>query len=375
MKLWDIMHMSNFQDMLLKKYIRVNWKNGLGIVNYTEKAQYENVWNEVTEQCRGLVIDRNWNILARPFDKFHNFGMNTMEPDLMDYPVQVTDKMDGSLGILFYQSHDPYASPDLMDSSPYRHAVAYGGTWHVATRGSFDSEQAEEMRKILDEKYTEKSLFGFMDHLPLDKNWTYMFEIVYPENRIVLDYGDTRDLFLLGARNNHTGLVRPAEDVHAWKGPKTKTFPYKTLREALEAPPRPNAEGYVIYFPDLDYRVKVKQEDYVALHKIVTGLTSRRIWELMKLGKSLADIMEIVPDEWHVWASNTYKDIQQDYNLLGWELDLLFSGIMEKMPKDFTRKEFAAEAMKVPSSGLMFALLDKRDISEKMWDMVRPSAE
>lgn len=372
MKLWDIMPMDLFREMLIEKYIRVNKKGNLRLLNYTEKAQYENVWNEVTKQCRGLVINKNWEILARPFDKFQNYGYDAHDYLIHDYEVQVTDKMDGSLGILFYESGDPWSSPDLMSASSFRDAMAYGGQWHVATRGSFDSEQAQEMLKILEEKYMEKQVWD--RYLRLDTNWTYMFEIIYPENRIVLDYGDTRDLFLLGARNNHTGLVRPAEAVSDWKGPRAKTFSYKTLTEALEAPPRPNAEGYVIYFPDLDYRVKLKQDDYVALHKIVTGLTARRIWELLKIGKTLPELIEMVPDEWHKWLDDTASELYMKFVTKRKQIRIEYQMLLALLPDDFTRKDFALLAKKAEYSSFMFMLFDNKNIDEKVWDLVKPEA-
>ena len=46
----------------------------LFIYNYTPKAQYERVWNDVTLMCRGLILDAQYNIVSRPFRKFFNLG-------------------------------------------------------------------------------------------------------------------------------------------------------------------------------------------------------------------------------------------------------------------------------------------------------------
>jgi len=365
-KLWDLMDMDLYREMLLNRYIRVNEKNGFRILTYTEKAQFENEWNAVTRQCRGLIIDKYWNVVARPFDKFMNYGQNRADKLLMDYRVEVTDKMDGSLGILF--GKDPNrGSADNVNVSGWSNAVHYYPNWTVATKGSFDSEQAEKMREILREKYSG---------IRLDTDWTYMFEIVYPGNRIVLDYGDTEDLFLLGARHNETGYVRPAEDVSEWCGPKTLTFSYKTLREALEAPDRANAEGFVVYFPDLDYRMKIKQDDYVALHRTVTNLTPRRIWENMKNGKTLEEIAELVPDEWHEWLDNTYRSIwsvtQAAYKLVTDD----YNFVMSQVPKDHSRKDlsFTLDILGIDKK-VFFALYEGRDIMPLMWEVSYPNAE
>lgn len=352
MKLPELFEMDLYRKMLLDKYIRTNRHPilPLTIINYTEKAQFDNEWNDVTKKSRGLVIDYQLNIVARPFDKFLNYGQNPDDVKLMDYPVEVSDKMDGSLGIVF----------------------EYARSWHVATRGSFISDQAVWATKFLNTQHK-----GYK--LDLCHEETYLVEIIYPGNRVVLDYGDQEDLVLLAARNAVNGSVRLSKDVDEWWGPKTTTFPYKTLREAVEAVPRPNAEGYVIYFPTLDYRIKLKQDDYVALHKIVTGLTKRRIWESMKEGKTLEDMCSIVPDEWHDWLAETYGNIlaayQMQMHVIRNDYEDLSYGLTGIYGMSWTRKDFALEAQKYQYTGFMFMILDHKDITDKVWDLVRPESE
>lgn len=351
MELYDLFGYREYMQMLDQGYIRENFHPTLDlrIINYTEKAQYDNEWNNVTTKCRGLIVNSEGTVIARPFDKFLNYGQNQADKLLMDYPVITTDKMDGSLGILW----------------------SYEGEQGIATRGSFTSEQAIWATALWKAKY------GF----PVAPMWTYMFEIIYPQNRIVLNYGDMAELVLLGVRDIEEGDVLLPNEVVTWRGPKTQTFPYKTLREALEAPQRPNAEGFVVYFPDLDYRIKIKQEDYIALHKIVTGLTKRRVWESMKEGKTLADICEIVPDEWHGWLKDTYKEIRQQFLVIDTIVKSDYRQIVCALNKDsftWTRKEFARLATSdewTEYPALVFCLLDGKDINEKVYDLIKPTAE
>jgi tRNA splicing ligase len=116
----------------------------LTIWNYTPAVQYGEKWDEVTLQCRGLVTDTEGNVVARPFKKFFNLEENKHTPT-SDF--EVFDKMDGSCIILFY----------------------YNDEWIFATRGSFTSEQAIKAKE-LSSKYPLKNL---------DKNNTYVFEIIY----------------------------------------------------------------------------------------------------------------------------------------------------------------------------------------------------
>ena len=90
------------EDGLLYKQVHPTLP--LTIWNYTEKVQYEGLWDEITLQCRGLITDNNTGkVIVRPFKKFFNYeevvGKNVI-PTQGDY-VYIREKMDGSLGILF----------------------------------------------------------------------------------------------------------------------------------------------------------------------------------------------------------------------------------------------------------------------------------
>lgn len=350
MHIYDLFGYREYMQMLDQGYVRENFHPTLDlrIINYTEKAQFDNEWNKVTAQCRGLIVNSKGTVIARPFDKFLNYGQRDADKLLMDERVIATDKMDGSLGILW----------------------SYEGEQGIATRGSFTSEQAVWATALWKAKY------GFK----VAPMWTYLFEIIYPQNRIVLDYGDMAELVLLGVRDIEEGDVLLPNEVVTWRGPRAQTFPYKTLREALEAPQRPNAEGLVLYFPDLDYRIKLKQEDYVALHKIVTGLTERRIWENMAQGQTLMDLCEVIPDEWHDWLKETYKKIYHEFLLIKTVAISDYKSLVRALDRDgeWTRKDFAQLATSGEWGdypGMMFTLLDGKEIDEAVWKLIKPSAE
>ena len=66
----------------------------LYIYNYSRKTQYESLWDDVTIQCRGLILDGKGEIVAKAFDKFFNIEE---EKDLSweCEHVWVQEKMDG----------------------------------------------------------------------------------------------------------------------------------------------------------------------------------------------------------------------------------------------------------------------------------------
>lgn len=76
----------------------------LRIYNDTAKAQYDHVWNPATLTCRGVITNENGTIVARPFPKF--FNLEQVET-LPNEPFEVHEKLDGSLGILYWVGNEP----------------------------------------------------------------------------------------------------------------------------------------------------------------------------------------------------------------------------------------------------------------------------
>lgn len=216
------------------------------ILNYSDKAQFDNRWTETIRNCRGLIYDYTTSeVIARGMPKFFNHGQVGAPEIAIDDIVHVADKADGSLGIL-------YPTPD--------------GDWAVATRGSFVSDQAIHATKLLD----TYGLDFVQEHIP---DTTILVEIVYPENRIVLNYEDTDELILLGAVRNSTGRFTPSSsglDIWwYWPVAGSQSFGLRTYGEALAMPPRPNSKGLVLTRVSDGAMVKVKQEDYLRLHKAI----------------------------------------------------------------------------------------------------------
>ncbi len=303
----------------------------LFIYNYTNKAQYDRVWNEITLQCRGLILDAGLHIVARPFKKFFNLE-EVPADEIPDEPFEAYEKIDGSLGILYW-----------LDDKPY-----------IATRGSFISGQAIMATKILNERY--QHTFD-----KLDRNATYLFEIIYPGNKIVVDYGDRNDLVLLAVIENITGTDLPLPDIGFPVVKKYEGINDLSLLKSLE---EENREGFVIKFKS-GLRVKVKFAEYLRLHRIITGVSNLVIWEHLAEGRSFEDLLEKVPDEFYEWVKKISAELRAEYNSILTESSNSF--------KQFdTRKETALyfQTQKYPS--VLFAMLDGKPYDKIIWKMVRP---
>ena len=326
--------------------VQTNEDNTLSIYNYTEASQYKRYWNDVTLNCRGLILDNYMNIVARPWKKFFNYGERPLLFSTDD-PVEVTDKKDGSLGIL------------------YQHPMT--GDWKIATRGSFLSDQAIHATALFNDRYSHIMV-------PTD-GLTCLFEIVYPENRIVLDYGEMDDLILLGSVQNKYGWYYGPNETAGmvnWTGPVTEVFQYRTTNDAF-ADYRSNAEGLVIRAGS--EMVKLKQADYVALHKLVTGLNERAVWERLKDGETRDTICESLPDEFHGFVDKTVDALEKDFESIYFTAHLNYCNVLNKLGADYSRKSFALEAVKYPNPSLLFNFLDNKSNRESVWSMVRPKGE
>jgi RNA ligase len=365
----------------------------LTIWNYSPKVQYEGLWDDITMQCRGLVTNSNGDVIARPFKKFFNYEEHKPE-ELPNEYFEVYEKMDGSLGILFYYEKkltdeeryniwfnnnyetgmERFFIPEQLpnfDDKYYEPTPKTRGEWVLATRGSFTSPQSIKGRELL-EKY---------DYNKLHKDYTYLFEIIYPENRIVCMY-DFEDLILLGMIHTETGVEvnihnTDNEDIRLRNmlnnlGIKIVTL-YKTWGEGfdlLKEEISKDKEGYVVRFKN-GFRMKIKGDEYVRLHRILTNISSRDIWEYLKDGKPMDEILDKVPDEFYNWVKDTKEELLSQYNFLEKEYQWIFK-IINRTCGVEKRTVFAEHAKRYKHPNILFNMLDGKNYSEQIWKLIYP---
>ncbi|WP_162903023.1 T4 RnlA family RNA ligase [Taibaiella koreensis] len=333
--------MATINNGLLQQAMEKGWivsrkhpQDDLYIYNYTAQVQYERAWNEITLACRGLILDAAGNVVARPFPKFFNLGEQS-DAVLPAGGFEVFEKMDGSLGILYWSKGEPY----------------------IATRGSFTSDQAQKANALLYDRYREA--------IPLlNPERTYLFEIIYPANRIVVDYGDQEALVLLAVIDTESGAEFPPEEIGF---PVVKRYNGVKDLSLLKQLEDPGKEGFVIRF-DNNYRLKVKFAEYQRLHWIITQISSIDIWEYLRDNRSFDELLEKVPDEFYQWVKQTRE-----------RLLLQYAGIEQQCRAEFkvldTRKETALYFNTCSYPGLLFSMLNGQDYAGKIWRMLRPAFE
>jgi len=243
----------------------------LAIFKYSLNCVFEREWNVFTLMARGLILDLDAElVVATPFVKFFNYGeIEAGSFSVVESEFTVTEKVDGSLGIMFF----------------------YADAWRVSTAGGFESEQAYWAMKWMNK------------HMPLDKidkTNTYLFEIVYPTNKIVVQY-DYEGLVLLGIIDSYGLDYDPhlLEKEASYLGVRcAKMYNFSDMDSILKkAETLPlSEEGYVIRFKS-GVRLKIKGDEYVRVHKIISYATPLAIWEAMVTGDDLEEIRKEMPEE------------------------------------------------------------------------------
>lgn len=333
--------LDKFKQLANERFLSVQPHPRLELLiwNYTQKAQFDKMWTEETLMSRGLITDLKGNIIQRPFKKFFNLGEDP-EVDLPAEDFEVTEKMDGSLGILYWEGNKPC----------------------LATRGSFVSEQAIKGTEILTQKY---------GMVKFDPKLTYLFEIIYPENRIVVNYGDTQDLVLLAVLDTETGKEGLLDDFRGLGVPLVKRYDgikdIKNLKELQED----NREGFVIRLAN-GMRFKVKFAEYVRLHRLVTMVNAKTIWELLLNNQDFEELLERVPDEFYTWVRNTKADLEKKFL----EIEVQAKNAFDRVRDMETRKDQALFLKaNTPYSSIVFTMLDNKDYKTLIWKLIRPVAE
>jgi RNA ligase len=334
----------------------------LTIYNYGAGAQFDNVWDEATEQCRGLIVDGGGYIVSRPFRKFFNLNTSwrpeTHEANLPSEQPEVYDKLDGSLGIVW----------------------AYDGQVGVATRGSFDSEQARWATAWLHKTYPEWVQM-LISHPEVPKEFSYLFEIVYRENRIVVDY-DFEGLVLLAVIYPQDGNELSWDGLRScsWPGRRVERF-NKSLRECVSQEDKVN-EGYVLFYRDARLRVKIKFAEYMRLHRLLTGISPKAVWEMLRDNADFTPLETDVPESFSKWLSRWKRKMLWDYRNIYDEAYKLYDTIPAESRKHQAEfilrrsKELQAE-WQLNFAPLLFNMLDndghfnERGIA-KLWMEVKP---
>ena len=324
-------------------YTKVSPEKDLILFNYSPLAMIQNTWNEYERIARGLVMDAQGNVIALPFPKFFNLDQmpETSTERVKAVGVRsVTEKMDGSLGILYF----------------------WRGQWRIITRGSFESEQSSKAYELL-RKYDLSYLL---------ENATYLLEIVYPENRIVLDYGKKEFLCLLAIMDNADETEYSYNTVkHVARNAGfnlPEGFLITDLDKVLEMRERvTGVEGWVLVLND-GTRVKVKTEEYLTLHRAISHITPKNLFEVYRVNRDVDSIASGYPDEFKDDVLAILNKFEERFYQILHKTSDYYLSICHLLAAG--RKEFALAARDFEWPNLLFVALDRRDMARAILDIM-----
>lgn len=319
----------------------------LRLFKYTPECQFEARWNPINSLARGLIMRTDGEIVARPFPKFFNLGeVSETQTDNLPWneKIEIFEKLDGSCGISYY----------------------INGEWKLATPGAFESEQAIKGTEILNTLYKDK-----LDLLP--KDCTSVFEIVYPENRIVVNYKGETFLALLaifeksGEEWHSNRVDRIAEEAGFYR-PKQYNIDLRG-----DIPFNDNEEGFVAKFAG-GLRVKIKSPAYLRVHRLLNYMSPKGVIELIR-GKEYRPTLESLPKN----IAKDFDDIRAYVQNLHDGLRLQAEDAASKLPVGDRKDKALWIKDNVPQElwGIVFNLIDSKQIEDPIWRIVleRISAE
>lgn len=291
----------------------------------------------LVQHCRGLILDEanDWAIVAWPFNKFFNHGEPNAHP--IDWSTaKVQEKLDGSLMILYW----------------------YAGLWHVASSGTPDAGGPVGKSKMTFEalfwKVWEELGYG-KRIIQLNPKHTYSFELMTPENRVVVAH-QRNSIKLIGIRDNLSGrehAVEPwATDEVAYEVAfgfqVPKTFDLKShdeIERHFGTQTGLEQEGFVVVDANFN-RLKVKHPNYVKVHHMIGSLTTKKVLDCVRRGEA-PEVLTQFPE----WKAE-FERVSKAFDALC----RIAAETHEPIRNIVSQKEFAAEALKTGFSSALFAV-------------------
>lgn len=271
---------------LFCRTVTVSEKGNLVLLKYSPVI-YETGWNKLALMCRGKVIDmKNRVIVSYPYDKFFNLNENenykdSLIADLMDNAkeIVVTDKKDGSL----------IAVTRLSDKED---------DFLITTNGSFENMHIDLAKNMINEQYSL-----FKKNAPLHK--TFIFEIIHPDDKHCISYGDTKKMFLHGVRNlddysllDYQHMSNLAERLKL-DLIEREYLDLDTMKEKVHEA-NANKEGWVVRIIGHDGSekiVKIKYDEYFVIHRLRCGVNVKKVYNHYVFVQDIQEMLPLMPPD------------------------------------------------------------------------------
>lgn len=335
----------NWRDALSKEpyFLDVKEENGFTLLKYNQiKSDFS---EKIVRECRGIILDSGNNIVCYPFEKFFNYS--EQYADEIDWSsARVQEKIDGSIMKLWY---------------------AKNGCWMLSTNSCIDAYEVElNMNDLLKVNCPFKTFGDLFEHAnnfkdidlnALNQDYTYMFELVSPYNKVVISYPETM-IYHIGTRDNKTG-----KEINVDIGVrKPKQYNIHTLEDCIRcASDLPSdAEGYVVV-DKYWRRVKIKNPIYLQLHRMISN-NQLQMKDAVKmiLDNEQNEFLSYFPE-----YSNVFNNIQLSIDRLRERINEVHKHISIIS----TKKDFALKVMELDreNSNYYFRCYDDPNYTYDEW--------
>lgn len=329
------MDLTILEDYVKKGLLRKQEDENLVQYNYSEECNNTQAWDEITLFNRGNIYEKSTgNLIAKAMPKFFNFSQlsETEQKHFLRGDKFInTEKKDGCLGIIYL----------------------YNDEIRCNSRGGFDNYVTKVMKRLLPKYIMLKRILEYN---------TLNVEVISPETKIICDYGNEEELYLLTAftkdgeeqspevldiMSQVIKMPRPTYDNMNW----TQLFEWQKTANHEK-------EGFVVMLNSKKNgsyeRVKIKSEDYLNIARFKAGLSKRSIWRMWKndieQGTDLLnEYMNQLPDEIYKEAQNYFSELKLEL-----ENEHTFALIEANAVKDIEKRDLKAYYEKNPSKYMSF---------------------
>ena len=238
----------------LKQFVQDNPKlvtmrecgDGIFVLKYKKTVFFDNLWNEYLEECRGTIVDADFNVVSRPFTKIYNYGVEAKAPVLADdTPVTAYRKVNGFMVAMTW----------------------YKGDILLSTTGSTSNDYTAMARELMEKHQCWEDwqlAIGSQDC----EGMTFMFECCHPNDPHIVT--EKHGMYFLGWRENKwDSRVNGFHLADAWREYATdylncgfsEAFRV-TMGKLKEMSAKVQHEGFVFYTED-GVSAKIKSPYYL----------------------------------------------------------------------------------------------------------------
>ena len=261
-------------------HIHTNRSDGYVLLFYGIEADFR---IDIVRECRGIILDETdrYKPVCVPFFKFGNYG-ETYADDIDWNTARVQEKIDGSIIKVWHHK----------------------GVWRVSTNKTINAASAitnnrdDTFLNVFNKAWAHTG----KQYNDLNPDYTYVFELVSPQTRVVIPYTETklfhtgtRDINTLQELNTDIGIEKPEE------------FSISTIEACVET--AKNLDRYHEGFVVVDSRwrrIKVKSPIYVAIHHLLNNISSeKRIIDLIVSGED-EEVVAYFPE-----YANMFRDMHE----------------------------------------------------------------